>query len=58
MLRGSVEQRDPTIKGGSIGKPGSHFQVSGLGRQVPGSGVRVQVQVQGPHPYPYLKTRT
>jgi len=39
-------------------RPGIHSQVPGLGRQVPGSGVRVQVQVQGPHPYPNLKTRT
>jgi hypothetical protein len=35
-----------------------HSQVTGLGRQVPGSGVQHQCQVQDSHPYPYLKTRT
>ena len=39
-------------------RPGFHSQVPGLGRQVPGSGVRHQVQVQVPHPYPNLITRT
>jgi hypothetical protein len=35
------------------GKPeiGIYSQVPGLGRQVPGSGVRHQGQVQGPHPF-------
>ena len=41
---------------------GLSFQVSGLGRREPGTGVRVRVQVQGlnfvPHPYLYLITRT
>ena len=40
----------------------SGFQVSGLGRREPGSGVQVRVQVQGlnfaPHPHLYLITRT
>ena len=39
-----------------------HFQVTGLGRRVPGSGVQVRVQVQGlnftPYPHLYLITRT
>ena len=35
-----------------------HSQVPGLGRQVPGSGVRHQVQVQDLHPYPNLTIRT
>ena len=50
--RGSVEQRDPAIKGSSIRKPESHFQVSGLGRQVPGSGIRVSGTGSGPAPVP------
>ncbi|MEY3812390.1 MAG: hypothetical protein RI910_152 [Verrucomicrobiota bacterium] len=41
---------------------GAFFQVSGLGRRVPGSGVQVRVQVQdmnfAPHPYLTLITRT
>jgi len=41
---------------------GAFFQVSGLGRRVPGSGVQVRVQVQdmnfAPHPHLYLITRT
>ena len=39
---------------------GKHFQVSGPGRQVPGSGVQdqVQVQVRDLYLYPYLITRT
>jgi len=41
-----------------MGKLGFHSQVTGLGRQVLGSGFRVQGQVQGPHPYPHLTTRT
>ena len=40
----------------------SGFQVSGLGRREPGSGVQVRVQVQdlnfAPHPHLYLITRT
>ncbi len=40
----------------------STFQVSGLGRREPGSGVQVRVQVQdlnfAPHPHLYLITRT
>ncbi len=39
-----------------------HFQVTGLGSRVPGSGVLVRVQVQAlhfvPHPHLYLITRT
>ena len=39
-----------------------NFQVSGLGRREPGSGVRVRVQVQelnfARHPHLYLITRT
>ena len=50
--RGSVEQRDPAIKESSIRKPESHFQVSGLGRQVPGSGIRVSGTGSGPAPVP------
>jgi hypothetical protein len=41
---------------------GHTFQVSGLGRRVPGSGVQVRVQVQDlkfvPYPHLYLLTRT
>jgi len=37
---------------------GKHSQVSGLGRQVPGSGVQDQVQVRDLYPHPYLKART
>ena len=40
----------------------THFQVSGLSRREPGSGIRVRVQVQvlnfAPYPYLYLITRT
>ena len=43
-------------------KVGPKFQVSGLGRREPGSGVQVRVQVQDlnfiPHPHLYLITRT
>jgi len=39
-----------------------HFQVTGLGSRVPGSGVLVRVQVQDlhfvPHPHLYLITLT
>jgi len=35
-----------------------HSQVSGLGRQVPGSGVQHQVQVRDLYPRPYPTTRT
>ncbi len=41
---------------------GIHFQVSGLGSQVPGTGPQVRVQVQDlnftPYQYLYLITRT
>ena len=39
---------------------GEYFQVTGLGSQVPGSGVQVQVQDLNfaPYPYLYLITRT
>ena len=41
---------------------GIHFQVSGLSRREPGSGVQVRVQVQDlnftPYPHLYLITRT
>ena len=38
----------------------THFQVSGLSRRVPGSGVQVRVQVQDVNftPHLYLTTRT
>jgi len=36
----------------------TRYQVSGLGRLVPGSGVQHQVQVQGLHPYPNPTTHT
>ena len=40
---------------------GIHFQVSGLGHRVSGSGIQVQVQVPGLNPnlylYPYLQPR-
>ena len=43
-------------------KVGPKFQVSGLGRREPGSGVQVRVQVQDLnfilHPHLYLITRT
>jgi len=35
-----------------------HSQVSGLGRQVPGSGIQHQVQVRDLYPHPYPTTRT
>jgi hypothetical protein len=37
---------------------GKHSQVSGIGRQVSGSGVQDQVQVRDLYPHPYLKART
>ncbi len=46
---------DELVSGGRCGK---HFQVSGLGRQVPGSGVQHQVQVRDLYPHPHPKTRT
>jgi hypothetical protein len=60
MLEGGIiaTKNDAYTKGNR--RPGIHFQVPGLGRQVSGSGVRVQGQVQGPHSYPNLNliTRT
>ncbi|MEY4819198.1 MAG: hypothetical protein RLZZ23_1971, partial [Verrucomicrobiota bacterium] len=35
-----------------------HSQVSGLGRQVPGSGIQHQVQVRDLYPHPHPTTRT
>ena len=53
-------ERYSQVAGDSTRWQKMHFQVSGLGRQVPGSGVQHQVQVRGPYlyPNPHPKSRT
>ena len=59
---GSGPRHDIVVSGGGwrprVAGDGKHFQVSGLGRQVPGAGVQVQVQVRDLYLYLYLITRT